>query len=70
MPADAGDTGLISGSGRCPGGANGNPFQYSYLENPMDKEDLLTIVRGVAQIWTVTERISSSALQKGYIWWW
>ena len=69
MPADAGDTGLISGSERCPGEANGNPFQYSYLENPMVREDLLAIVHGVTQIWTVTEQISSSALQKGYIWW-
>ena len=36
-PANAGDardTGLISGSGRTPGGGNGNPLQYSCLENP------------------------------------
>ena len=33
---DAGDTGSIPGSGRSPGEANGNPLQYSYLENPMD----------------------------------
>ena len=31
------DLGLISGSGRSPGGGNGNPFQYSSLENPMDR---------------------------------
>ena len=30
---DEGDTGLILGSGRSPGGGNGNPFQYSCLEN-------------------------------------
>ena len=35
-PASAGDTGLISRSGRSPGEGNGNPLQYSYLENPMD----------------------------------
>ena len=34
---DAGDTGLIPGSGRCPGGGNGNPLQYSCLQNPMDR---------------------------------
>ena len=34
---DAGDSSLIPGSGKCPGGANGNAFQYSGLENPMDK---------------------------------
>ena len=38
-PADAGGTGdmdLIPGSGRSPGGGNGNPLQYSCLENPTD----------------------------------
>ena len=38
--ASAGDIrakGPIPGSGRCPGGRPGNPFQYSYLENPMDR---------------------------------
>ena len=33
---NAGDTGLIPGSGRFPGKENGNPLQYSCLENPMD----------------------------------
>ena len=32
---NAGDPGLIPGSGRSPGEGNGNPFQYSCLENPM-----------------------------------
>ena len=36
-PANAGDTSLISGSGRSPGGGNDNPLQYSCLENPMDR---------------------------------
>ena len=35
-PAEAGDAGSIPGSGRSPGGGNGNPLQYSGLENPMD----------------------------------
>ena len=30
------DPGLIPGPGRNPGEGNGNPFQYSYLENPID----------------------------------
>ena len=34
---DAGDTGSIPGSGKSPGGGNGNPFQYSCLENPMHR---------------------------------
>ena len=33
---NAGDLGLIPGSGRSPGEGNGNPLQYSCLENPMD----------------------------------
>ena len=33
----AGDLGLIPGSGRSSGEGNGNPLQYSCLENPMDK---------------------------------
>ena len=40
MPANAGDkrdTGLIPGSGRSPGEGNGNPFQYSCLENSKDR---------------------------------
>ena len=40
-PANAGDVrgvGLIPESGRSPGEGNGNPLQYSYLGNPMDRE--------------------------------
>ena len=51
-PANAGDAGdsvSISGSGRSPGGGNGNPLQYSYLENPMDRGALQAIVRGISQ---------------------
>ena len=35
---NAGDLGLIPGSGRSPGEGNGNPLQYSCLENPIDRE--------------------------------
>ena len=34
---NAGDPGLIPGLGRSRGEGNGNPLQYSYLENPMDR---------------------------------
>ena len=37
LPADAGVTGLIAGSGWSPGEGNGNPLQYSCLGNPMDR---------------------------------
>ena len=36
-PTSAGDMGLISGSGRSPGGVHGYPLQYSFLEKPMDR---------------------------------
>ena len=39
LPADAGDTDSIPGSGRSPGERNGNPLQYSCLENAMDRGD-------------------------------
>ena len=47
-----GDVGLIPGSGRCPGGGNGNPPQYSCLENPVDTGGGGTTVHGVAKTWT------------------
>ena len=37
LPANAGDPDSITGSGRSPGGGNGNPLQTSCLENPMDR---------------------------------
>ena len=37
LACNAGDPGLISGSGRSPGEGNGNPLPYSCLENPMDR---------------------------------
>ena len=37
LPAYAGDVGLISGSERLPGEGAGNPLQYSYLGNPVDR---------------------------------
>ena len=46
----AGDAGLIPGSGRSPGEGNGNPLQYSCLENPMDREAWLAIVHEVAKV--------------------
>ena len=36
LSIDGGDLGSIPGSGRSPGEGNGNPLQYSCLENPMD----------------------------------
>ena len=48
-PANAEDATLIPGSGRFPGGGNGNPLQYFCLENPMDREAWQATVYGVAK---------------------
>ena len=51
-PAKAGDirdAGLIPGLDRSPGGGHGNPFQYSCLENPMDRGAWWVTVCGVAE---------------------
>ena len=48
-PANAGDVGLIPGSGRSSREGNGNPFQYSCLENPMARGALRATVQGVAK---------------------
>ena len=44
---NAGDLGSIPGLGRSPGEGNGNPLQYSCLENPMDRGAWLATVHGV-----------------------
>ena len=46
---DAGDASSIPGSGRSPGVGNGNPLQYSCLENPVDGGAWWDIVYGVAK---------------------
>ena len=46
---NAGDPGSIPGSGRSPGEGNGNPLQYSCLENPMDRGAWLATVNAVAK---------------------
>ena len=55
LPASAGDTkdvDSIPGLGRSPGGANGNPLQYSCLEN-MDRGAWQATVHGVTKSWTL-----------------
>ena len=49
---NAEDPGSIPGSGRSPGEGNGNPLQYSCLENSMDRGACWAIVHGVAKSWT------------------
>ena len=49
---DAGDSSLIPGPERSPGGGHGNPLQYSCLENPRDREAWWATVCGVTKNWT------------------
>ena len=56
-----GDMGSIPGFGRSPGGENGNPFQYSCLENPMDRGAWRDTVHGVAKSQTQLKPLSTHA---------
>ena len=49
---NAGDPGSIPGWGRSPGEENGYPFQYSCLENSVDRETWWARVHGVTKSWT------------------
>ena len=52
LPVNTGGTGKVGsipGGGRAPGGGNGNPLQYSYLGNPMDRGAWWATVLGVAK---------------------
>ena len=49
---DERDVGLIPGSGRFPGGENGNPLQCSCLEKSMDRGAGWAVVHGVSRSWT------------------
>ena len=53
LPANAGDSGdmgWIPGSGRYPGEGNGNPLQYSCLENSMHRGPWRATIHGVARV--------------------
>ena len=49
LPTNAGDTGLIPGSERSPGGGNDNPLQYYCLESSMDRGAWQATIHGVAK---------------------
>ena len=64
---NAGDLGLIPGLGRFPGEGNGNPLQYSCLENPMDGEAWWAIVHRVAKSRTQLSNLTNlNHVEKGY----
>ena len=55
---DAGNVGLIPAWERSPGRGHGNPLQYAYLENHIDRGAWRAIVRGVAKSQTLLKRLS------------
>ena len=57
MPANAGDTGSIPGSGRSSGEGNGNPLQYLCQENPTDRGTWQATVHGVSKELNTTLRL-------------
>ena len=70
LPANTGDIrdmGSIPGLWRFPGGGHGNPRQYSYLENPMDRGTLWAKVHRVTKSWT---RLSNWTELKRSVWDW
>ena len=50
---NVGDPSSIPRSGRSPGAENGNPLQYSWLENPMDRRARQATVHGVTKVWHI-----------------
>ena len=52
---NVGDLGSIPGSGRLPGEGNGNPLQYSCLQNPMDRDAWWATVHGLQRVGHVSE---------------
>ena len=64
LPVNVGgrrDTSWIPGSGRFSGGENGNPLQYSYLDNSMDRGAWQATVHRVAKSWTQLKQLSTHA---------
>ena len=67
LPADADvwDMGSVPELGGFPGGGNGNPLQYSCLENRMDRAAWRATVQGVAKSWTQLKQLSTHDLAWG-----
>ena len=58
---DIRDVGSVPGLGRSPGEGNGDPLQYSCLENPMDRGAWWAMVHRVAKSWTQLKQLSMHA---------
>ena len=68
---NAGDLGSIPGSGRSPGEGNGNPLQYSSLENSMDRRAWQTTVQGISksQTWVSLAVVDISCGMQDLVTW-
>ena len=64
---NAQELGSIPGLGRSPGQGNGNPLQYSCLENPMDRGAWWATLHGVAKSWTQLSDFTFT-WWKGHLW--
>ena len=64
---NAGDLGSIPGLGKSPGEGNGNPLQYSCLENPTDRGAWWATAHGVAKSWTCLSDFTSLHFSVYYI---
>ena len=70
LPANAGDlrdVGLIPGLERSPGEENGNPLQYSCLENPMERGAWQATIHMVTKSWAQLKPLSTRAKCKAFI---
>ena len=67
LPANAGNLGLIPGSGRSPGGGHGNLLQYSCLENSTDRGAWQAIVHRDTKSWTWLKWLSMHAHHDKYL---
>ena len=65
---DARDTGSNLGSGRSPRGEQGNPIQYSCLEDPTDRGTWRVVVHRVAKSWTQLKRLRTHASTDSLQW--
>ena len=65
-PANTGNSALIPGSGRSPGGGNGSPLQYSCLGNPVDREAWRVTVHGVAKELDMSEQLNNNHVDKSW----
>ena len=63
LPDNAGDTGLIPGSGRSPREGNGNPLQYTCLENSMDRGAWQAVVHGITKELDMSQQLNNKCLK-------